>query len=170
MLSGATVALPANIINILYLIKIASHSMFGCFLTGICMNFISIFVTPIALRSRWWSLLVAIWTFIAALLTAVATIFATVMFVIFRNVITGQAELNIGASLGNRMFGFMWVGAAFSIFGFVIHLCLLCCCASRGDVRKGSKRAYRNSTMSEKTSAVRRLPVFGRKKNSGESI
>jgi len=77
LLSGATIALPADINNILNLIKLASHFMFGFFLTGVCMNFVSIFITPIVLKSRWWSLPMAIWTFIAALLTAAATIIAT---------------------------------------------------------------------------------------------
>jgi len=80
--------LPAEINNILNLIKIASHIMFGFFLAGICMNAVNIFLAPITLYSRWWSFPFAIWTFISALLTAVATIIATVMFIIFRNVIT----------------------------------------------------------------------------------
>lgn len=161
LLAGATIALPAEVTNILTLIRVASHVMFGCFLAGICMNFVSIFITPIVLRSRWWSLPIAIWTFIGALLTVVATVIATVLFVIFRNTITSQASLNIGASIGDQMFGFMWVGAAFSLFGFLIHLGLTCCCASRRDVtsgrRKGSKKAYSvGGTLQEKPNFFRK--------------
>jgi len=153
--------------------------MFGCFLTGICMNFVSIFITPITLRSRWWSLPIAIWTLIAALLTAIATVIATVMFVIFKTVITSQTDLNIGGSLGAQMFGFMWVGTAFSIFGCLIHLGLCCCCASRRDVatgrRKGRASAYgAASPLDKKTTAGKRrmpkLPAFVRRKNAGESV
>jgi hypothetical protein len=153
--------------------------MFGFFLTGICMNFVNIFLAPIVLYSRWWSFPFAIWTFIAALLTAVATIIATVMFVIFRNVIISQAGLNIGASLGAQMFAFMWIGTAFSIFGFLIHLFLSCCCASRRDVRtgrrKGSKKAYWDAGADEKKVPVngkRRftMPRFGGRKTAGEVV
>ena len=110
------------------------------------MNFVSIFVAPITLYSRWWSFPFAIWTFIAALLTAAATIIATVMSVIFRNVLTSQSALNIGASIGTDMFAFMWLATAFSVFGWLIHMGMSCCCASRRDVRtgrrKGNKKAY----------------------------
>lgn len=180
LLSGATITLPAEINQILSLIRIASHAMFGFFLTGVVMNFISIFTAPITLYSRWWSLPFAIWTFIAALLTTAATIIATAMFLIFRNVITSQDGLNIGAEVGTQMFAFMWVGAAFSIFGFVIHAGLSCCCASRRDVRtgrrKGSKKAYRDATTDEKKRPVgvgkkfNATSIFRRKKNSGEVV
>lgn len=178
LLAGATIALPANINDILDLIKLASHFMFGFFLTGVCMNFVNIFITPIVLKSRWWSFPIAIWTFISALLTTAAAVIATVMFVIFRNVITSQAGLNIGASLGTQMFAFMWIGAAFSIFGFLIHLGLSCCCASKRDVRtgrrRGNKKAYGDATSDEKkTSAGARrrfMPKFGRRKTAGEVV
>jgi uncharacterized BrkB/YihY/UPF0761 family membrane protein len=154
--------------------------MFGCFLTGVCMNFVSIFITPVALYSRWWSFPIAIWTFIAALLTVAATIIATVLFTIFRNVITSQAGLNIGAALGTDMFVFMWIGATFSILGFGVHLSLSCCCASRRDVRtgrrKGAKAAYNDGVIDEKTLATGRrskaaaMPRFSRKKSAGEVV
>jgi hypothetical protein len=176
LLAGATIALPAEINTTLNLVKLASHLMFGFFITGMCMNFVSIFITPVVLYSRWWSLPTAIWTFIAALLTSAATTIATVMFVIFRNVITSQAGLDISASLGTDMFAFMWTGAAFSIFGFIIHLCLGCCCASRRDVvtgrRRGNGAAYKNVVVDEKKPARTRLtvPKFGRRKRVGEYI
>jgi len=175
LLAGATIALPANINNILELIKIVSHLMFGFFITGVCMNFVSIFITPIVLRSRWWSLPIAIWTFIAALLTTAACIIATVMFIIFKTVITSQDGLNIGASLGTQIFVFMWIGAAFSVLGFITHIGLCCCCASRRDVRtgrrKGNKAAYGDANTDEKKKPLGgkfAMPKFGRKKTESQ--
>ncbi|PMD56776.1 uncharacterized protein K444DRAFT_615190 [Hyaloscypha bicolor E] len=172
LLAGATIALPAEINNILNLIKIASHLMFGFFLTGVCMNFVNIFLAPIVLYSRWWSFPFAIWTFISALLTTAATVIATVMFVIFKNVITSQQGLNIGAGLGTQMFVFMWIATAFSIFAWLIHVSLACCCASRRDVktgrRKGRKSAYGDVGSDEKKRPVAggrrwaKMPRFGR--------
>lgn len=140
------------------------------------MNLISIFVAPVTLYSRWWSLPFVIWSFIAALLTTAAAIIGTVMFTIFRNVITSQEGINIGASLGSVMFGFMWTGAAFSILGFAIHLCLSCCCASRRDVKsgrkRGSKHAYGDGVMVEEKGSgnvKRKWPAFKRK-NAGEIV
>jgi uncharacterized BrkB/YihY/UPF0761 family membrane protein len=177
LLSGATIALPAEITSILNLIRIASHVMFGFFLTGICMNFVSIFITPIVLYSRWWSLPIVIWTFIAALLTVAATIIATVMALIFKNVVTGQPGLNIGASVGTVMFAFMWLSASCTILGFAIHLCLSCCGASRRDVRtgrkKGNKAAYPHEVTEKKDHPIGKMfkiPKFGRRKNAAEAV
>ncbi|PMD27264.1 hypothetical protein NA56DRAFT_640983, partial [Hyaloscypha hepaticicola] len=178
LLAGATIALPAEINNILNLIKIASHLMFGFFLTGLCMNFVNIFLAPIVLYSRWWSLPFSIWTFISALLTTAATVIATVMFVIFKNVITSQPGLNIGAGLGIQMFVFMWIATAFAVFGWLVQLGLACCCASRRDVRTGRRRG-RRSAYGDVGSDEKERPIgggrwanmsrFGRGTSSGHS-
>jgi hypothetical protein len=177
LLAGATITLPAEVNNILMLIRIASHIMFGFFLTGVCMNFVSIFLVAVVLYSRWWSLPIAIWTFIAALLTTAAAIIGTVMSVIFKNVLTSQPGLDIDASIGTDMFAFMWVGAGFSILGFAIHLGMSCCCASRRDVisgrRKGRLSAYGDVTSDEKKRPIgggcwAKMPKFGRTKTAGE--
>jgi hypothetical protein len=145
LLAGATIALPAEITTILRLIRIASHVMFGAFLTGICMNFVSIFATPVVVYSRWWSLPTVIWTFIAALLTVLGSGIGTAMAVIFKTVITGQPDLNIGASVGIPMLVFMWIASACTVFAFLTHLFLSCCCASRRDVRTGRRRGNKSA-------------------------
>jgi hypothetical protein len=97
------------------------------------------------------------------------------MFIIFRNVITSQAGLNIGASLGTSMFAFMWIGAACSIFGWLIHMFMTCCCASRRDVntgrRKGRQSAYGGVGVNEKGgNKGYKMPVFRRRKTAGEAV
>ncbi|CAD6445256.1 2b32deed-1525-4473-a97a-4184f8228580 [Sclerotinia trifoliorum] len=177
LLPGATIALPAQINNILSLIRIASHIMFGFFITGVAMNFCNIFLCFFTIYSRWISGIYATWAFISALLTTVAAIIATVMFIIFRNVITSQAGLNIGASIGDQMFVFMWIGAACSIINWVIHVGMCCCGASRRDVkngrRMGSKKAYSSGAlMEEKNTGTkkRHFPAFKRTKTPGEIV
>lgn len=140
MTDGSTVNLPANINNILDLIKIASQVMFGLFLTSACLSFVLMFLMPLSVLSRWWTLPIAILTFLNALFVTAASIIATVMFVIFRNVISGISELHIGASLGGYLFGFMWTASGFAISAWIIQTGLCCCCASRRDVRMGRKR------------------------------
>lgn len=117
------VALPIEINNILKLIRIVSHWMFGLFLSGACLSFVMIFIVPLSVYSRWTSLPITIFTFLAALLTTVASVIATVLFVrhplqtvkdhellvnasqvIMRDVITAQTTLNIKATLGIQMF------------------------------------------------------------------
>lgn len=142
------------------------------------MNLCNIFLSFLTIYSRWVSGVYAVWTFISALLTAVATIIATVMFIIFRNVITSQAGLNIGAKIGNQMFAFMWIGAACSIIAWLIHVGMCCCGASRRDVksgrRMGSKKAYSSGMVphDEKNGGAkkRKLPVFTRGKRSGDLV
>jgi len=73
----------------------------------------------------------------------------------------------------------MWIGTGSSIFGFLIHLFLSCCCASRRDVRtgrrKGSKKAYGDATTDEKKRPIARkrrfaVPKFRKKKSAGEVV
>ncbi|KAF2840854.1 hypothetical protein M501DRAFT_908287, partial [Patellaria atrata CBS 101060] len=140
LLAGATIALPVDLLDVLNILKTASEWMFALFLTGACLSTVMIFITPISVYSRWTTLPVAILTFVAALTTTVATVLATVMFVIVRNVVTKVEELSIGANLGTKMFVFMWIASGFTICAWLIQTGLCCCCASRRDVRKGKKK------------------------------
>jgi hypothetical protein len=114
--------------------------MFGLFLTGTCLSFVLIFLMPLSVFTRWLALPVAILAFLNALIVTVASIIATVMFIIFRNTISGVAELNIGAEIGTTIFVFMWIASAFTIFAWLVQMGLCCCCASRRDVKTGRKR------------------------------
>jgi hypothetical protein len=140
------VNLPNDVNDILDLIKLASQVMFGLFLTAACLSFVLMFVTPLSVRSRWWTLPISVLMFLNALFVTAASVIATVMFIIFRNVIGSVAELNIGAEVGTTMFAFMWVASAFAIFAWLFQMGMCCCCASRRDVRtgrkKGSQHAY----------------------------
>ncbi|SLM40952.1 Actin cortical patch SUR7/pH-response regulator PalI [Lasallia pustulata] len=114
LLAGATIALPANIVSALTLVRVVSHWMFGLFLTGACTAFVSVFLTPLSIYSRLLTLPIAVLAFVSALATTVATVIATVMFVIFKNVLANAAaEINIGAALGTKMFVFMWIASSF---------------------------------------------------------
>jgi hypothetical protein len=140
--------------------------MFGLFLTGLCLDFVLIFIVPMSVFTRWATLPIMLLTFLGALCTTVATVLATAMFIIMRNALTSQTSLNIGASLGNEMFAFMWVGSGMAIIAWIITLCLCCCCASRRDVKKGKKRGSRKAWgggVNEKASSGRR-GFFGRRK------
>ena len=110
--------------------------MFGLFLTATVLSFVLIFIMPLSVFTRWLALPVAILAFLNALFTTVASVLATVMFVIFKNTISGVAELNIGAEIGITMFAFMWVASAMTIFAWLFQMGLCCCCASRRDVKK----------------------------------
>lgn len=144
-LTPQSVALPAELVNILSLIKTVSHLMFGFFLAGTCLAFVMIFISPLIVRSRWLAFVIGIFTFIAALLITAGAVIATVMFIIFKNALTSQTDVNIGATIGVTMFALMWTAAACAIFAFVIQLCLMCCCASRRDVKKGKKRGSKKA-------------------------
>ncbi|CAN9204327.1 unnamed protein product [Alternaria alternata] len=140
LLAGASINLPADINDILDLIHLVSNWMFGLFLTATVLSFVLIFVMPISIYTRWLTLAVAILAFLNALFVTVASVIATVMFIIFRNTIGGVAELNISAEIGVTLFAFMWVASAFAIFAWIVQMGLCCCCASRRDVKKGKKR------------------------------
>jgi len=177
LLAGATIALPAQINTILDLIHIISNVMFGLFLAGACLNFLLIFIVPLSIYSRWSNLPIAILVFIGALLTAGASIVATVMFIIFQVAITSATDLNIKANIGIEMFVFMWIAAVAAIVAWLTHMGMCCCCATRRDVRTGRKRgsgkAYREGNLRDtagvaveekpvKEKKRRALPTFGR--------
>ncbi|KAJ5159003.1 Actin cortical patch SUR7/pH-response regulator PalI [Penicillium coprophilum] len=52
LLSGATIALPADIQSPLKLARVASHWMFGLLFSAAILNFVMIFVSPLAVSSR----------------------------------------------------------------------------------------------------------------------
>ncbi|KAF2720801.1 hypothetical protein K431DRAFT_225773 [Polychaeton citri CBS 116435] len=145
LFAGATIALPQQINEILDLIRVVSHWMFGLFLTGACLTFVLIFLQPLTVFTRWGTLPIMIFTFLAALFTTVATIIATVMFIIMENAVTAATQLNIRAQIGIQMFAYMWIAAATAIIAWIIQLCLLCCCASRRDIKRGKKRGSKKA-------------------------
>ena len=151
--------------------------MFGLFLTGAILSFISIPLLPISIYTRWLSLPLSILTFLAALLTTAASIIATVMFIIMKVAITSATELNIRANIGIEMFVFMWIAAAGSILAWLIQMGMCCCCASRRDVRRGKRMGSKKAWVDEESPGVvdsdrevastrekRKLPTFGRNK------
>lgn len=170
LLSGATIALPANITDALKIAKTASYWMFGLFLTTVVLSFVLIFLSPFAVSSRsprkpqdtsrpphrrgifilFRSLPFTIISFMNALMTIAASVVATAMFSIFKNVFDGTSEVNIVATLGPRMMAFMWIASAFNLFAFILEFgsfCALCCCCSCYGRKK--RRSFR-SGMGEK--------------------
>ncbi|KAI9678102.1 MAG: hypothetical protein M1817_006046 [Caeruleum heppii] len=145
LLAGATIALPGEITKPLAIARTASRWMFGLFMTGTVLTFVSLLVTPFSLYTRWNTLLVSVLTFLAAFTTTAASIVATALFVIFRNVFSNATEVNIGATLGVKMFIIMWIGCGCTITGWLIQMGMLCCCASRRDVKTGRKRGRKKA-------------------------
>lgn len=145
LLAGATISLPTRVTDILNLIRLVSHWMFGMFLGGTCLAFVMIFAAPLSIMSRWMALLTSIFTFLAALLITVASVMATVMFVIMRNAFTSVEELNIEAALGLPMFVFMWIASGAAIIAMLIQVGACCCCASKRDIKTGRKRGSRKA-------------------------
>jgi hypothetical protein len=140
--------------------------MFGFFLTGLILDFVLIFMAPIVLYSRWWSLPFAIVAFIAALMVTAATIIATAMSLIFKYALTSESDLNIGVEAGAKMWAFMWIATGFTLIAFLIHAGLGCCCTSRRDLRtgrKGGRNLAITPDSSEKPKRGFKLPKFGRK-------
>lgn len=113
--------------------------MFGFFLTGAVLSFVLMFLLPLAVFSRWVAFVLSVFTFINALLITAASVIATVMFIIMRNVFASNQDVNIEASIGTTMFACMWVASAFAIFAWLFQMGLCCCCVSRRDVKTGRK-------------------------------
>ncbi|KAJ9156724.1 SUR7 family protein pun1 [Pleurostoma richardsiae] len=145
LLSGATIALPQEVVDILNILRITSHIMFGFFLTGTVLSFVMIFISPLALLSRWWSGPVSIIALIDCILILAATVIATVISFVFKYAVTAQSDLNIQAQVGIRMLVFMWIATGCAFISFVVHSGMCCCCASRRDVKTGRKQIRTDS-------------------------
>ncbi|KAL9089910.1 MAG: hypothetical protein Q9159_002267 [Coniocarpon cinnabarinum] len=149
LLSGSTIPLPSEVVRILHIIKIASQVMFACFLSGACLSFVLMFVQPLMVYSRWTALALALTSLINAILVTGASIIATVMFLIMRNVLHDQKQINVRAQLGVPMFTMIWLAAANALHAMLINFGLACCCASRRDVRSGRKMGNRKAYIVE---------------------
>lgn len=155
LLVGASITLPTDVVRILDIVRVASLWMFACFMVGISLSFLCIIFAPMAFskKPRWShkrkriflrSLPITVLTFGALLFTAVGSVIATVMFVIFRNTFEGAAEFNILAKLGINMLAFEWTAVALLLIGFLMQLgtcCGVCCCT-------GKRRAMRKRGIS----------------------
>ncbi|ROW13332.1 hypothetical protein VPNG_05521 [Cytospora leucostoma] len=145
LLSGATIALPSEITQILGILKICSNIMFAFFLAGTIVSFCMVFLTPLAIFSRWWAIPMALVSFLTFLIILVASVIASVISFVFKYAATAQSSLNINAYIGTRMFVFMWVATGCAFFAFILHAGMGCCCTSRRDLKTGRKPMRQSS-------------------------
>lgn len=174
LFSGASIALPSEVNTILTILRIGQQIMFGFFLAGVCLIFVLMLLSPVVLRSRWWSLPVAILAFLATVLVTVASIIGTAMSIGAKFALTAQDELNLRADIGIRMFVFMWIASVATILAFFMHAIMGCCCRiDRGGTAsaEGSIAAAQNEK-AEKTSGAgkgAKLANFMRKRRGGQA-
>ncbi|KAJ0107411.1 hypothetical protein N8I77_002334 [Diaporthe amygdali] len=146
LLSGATIALPAEITQILGILKLCSNIMFAFFLAGTVISFVMVFLSPIAIFSRWWALPMSLISFLTFLVILVGSVIASVISFVFKYAATAQTSLNINAYVGTRMFVFMWISTGCALIAFILHAGMGCCCTSRRDLKSG-KKPMRHSSM-----------------------
>ena len=128
LLAGARIALPAEVLTILHLLKIGSQIMYGFFVAGAVVNFVLLFATPLVVLNRWWTLVIAIVAFISGTCINVAAAIATAISIAAKVALTAQDQLNISADIGVTMFVFMWIAAICSNLAFLLHAAMGCCC------------------------------------------
>ncbi|RYO89325.1 hypothetical protein DL766_005165 [Monosporascus sp. MC13-8B] len=142
LLAGASIALPSQVNDVLTILRIASHIMFGFFLASAALNFILMLAAPIVVYSRIWSGPFSILAFISTILVLVASSLGTAMSFAFKFAMDSQPDLNVNVEVGMKMLGFMWVATGFTLLAFVIHAGLCCCCTSRRDIKTGRRGAW----------------------------
>ena len=156
LLAGATIALPSEVTTILDLLRLGSHIIYAFFLAGTVINFVLMIATPLAIKTRWFSLALSILGGISTVLVAVATIIATAISFAAKIALTAQDELNITADVGYKMFGFMWTATVFSLVAFILHAAMGCCCRP---VR--NKASQEEAVTSEKEKSSGKLSLAG---------
>ncbi|TFB04433.1 hypothetical protein CCMA1212_003734 [Trichoderma ghanense] len=162
LLAGARIALPSEVVTILTLLRIGSQVMYAFFMSGIVLNCVLLLLTPLVLKTRWFSLCTSLLGFVAGLVLTVAAVIATVISVAAKIALTAQDQLNIQCDIGGKMFVFMWIAALATDFAFILHAAMGCCCAP--DKRNGSRAASPSSGGQEKN-VPSPLPSFMRRRN-----
>ncbi|KAL6878796.1 SUR7/PalI family domain-containing protein [Trichoderma novae-zelandiae] len=162
LLAGARIALPSEVVTILNLLRIGSQVMYAFFMSGIVLNCVLLLLTPLVLKTRWFSLCTSFIGFVAGLVLTIAAVIATVISVAAKVALTAQDQLNIHCDIGGKMFAFMWIAALASDFAFILHAAMGCCCAP--DKRDGSRAASPSSGTQEKD-LPSPLPSFMRRRN-----
>lgn len=132
--------------------------MYGCFMAGICVNFVLMIVSPLVIRTRWWSLAFSILGGLAAVVVAIAAVIATVISIAAKVALTAQDQLNIRCNIGIKMFVFMWIAAVLTILAFLLHAALGCCCRPQ----RGHRHETTHSPETEKSRGI--LPSFARQR------
>ncbi|KKF93358.1 SUR7 family protein pun1 [Ceratocystis platani] len=131
LLAGAQIALPMELVNALTLLRIASKVMFALFLIGIILNFLLIFASLLAIRSRAWSIPLISLSLISTLMIGAATILGTVMSVTAKYAVQLQSELNIRGVISSAMLAAMWIASILTAASFFMHCSLGCCLRPR---------------------------------------
>lgn len=159
LLQGQTIALPQQVLDMLEVLRICSQVMAGFFVAGIVFAVLLLPLTPLAIKSRWWSLPLAIVSGLAALMIAIAAAIATAITLVFRMAAESQPELNIKVEIGTPMWAFMWLTAGLSVIGFLLHAGMGCCCTSK---RKATRKlAERDGANGEAASVASRSKMTG---------
>ncbi|KAI1332683.1 SUR7/PalI family-domain-containing protein [Xylariaceae sp. FL0255] len=140
LFAGASIALPSEVNEILTILRLVSHIMFGFFLTGLLLNAALVILSPIAVYSRWLSLPFGLLSFLSALVVIVAAGLGTAIAYVFKYALSSQPDLGVDADVGVKMLAFGWIAAGFTLLAFTIHAGLGCCGTSRRDIRKGWKK------------------------------
>ena len=84
------------------------------------------FVGHVSRRNAW---VMGIISFLAALFTCGAGVISTVLYTTFRSVFESAPEFNIVATLGAKMYAFVWLAAGFSVLAFGLNV--VGCCVGR---------------------------------------
>ncbi|SPN97274.1 uncharacterized protein DNG_00788 [Cephalotrichum gorgonifer] len=137
LLAGASIALPSEVVTILTLLRLGSKGMFILFFIGIVLSFVLVFLSPLVLRTRRWSLLVVTLSILAAVSTGGATVLATVFSLAAKYALTLQSELNISSAVSPLMLASTWIAALCTTTCFFLHSAVGCCChVSRADTKQ----------------------------------
>lgn len=162
LLAGASIALPSEVNTILKLLRIGSRIMYAFFTAGTVVNFCLMFASPLVIRTRWFTLPIAVVAFISTILVGVAAIIATAISLTAKFALTAQDELNIQAEIGIKMMVFVWISAICTFIAFILHAAMGCCCRPQRLPKGGDSAGSYEMAPTEKSGS--KLPGFMRRR------
>lgn len=122
LLKGATIAIPADILDALSIARKASHWMFVSSFVGMSFLLVSFLIGWIGHPTRRTALMVTILSAIAALFTTIGAALSTILYSKFQGVFESSPEFNIHANMGKQMYTFVWLAAGFAILAAAINI------------------------------------------------
>lgn len=149
LLAGAQIALPAEVLTVLDLLRLGSKVMFGLFIAGIVLSFIMIPLTFLVFRSRIWCIPVIIISILTMVCVVGGTILATVFSLAAKYALTLQSELNISADISPPMIASTWIPALLTTTAFFLHSAVGCCC--HGAPGKTEKRREKGTSQGSRS-------------------
>lgn len=129
---GITITLPEDIQNYEKTLKGASYAMWVCYIIGLGLTAIELFIGFFAFHSRMASFCSCLFAGLGCIFLVVASAIATGIYLVYKHAFNDNlSSFGVTASLGTKAYVLTWVAAAASFVSAVWWMFSICCGSTR---------------------------------------